>query len=779
MSYFSSRSYKDNYKIDRVFTDNNDDIDFLNLIRIIKIRKRVIIFSSTTIFLLITFITIFERIFNPTYEAKFSLLISDPFKKSELASANSSLNNPILESIGVSSQNKDIPTIIEFLKSPNLLSRLDKKYKIKPNEFAKKISIKNPGTRLSKAKGVLEIRLLSNNIKEGQELINDLSQLYIDIALEKKQEKLQDGLNFLDLQVPELEEKNRLMQDKLAEFRVKNKIIDPILESAELKKSIILLEEFNLQLNSKKQELFEIKNKVKNDKISALGFQSELRDEGDPTGSGQIVPIRDSDEGLIKQLSSIENELSIARSKYKESSSIIKGLKNKYSTLAPIVKEKQMQFLNTSISLVDSRIKTNNEQIKELNLLFLERPALITKYDTLKQSLMISNEALISLINARDLYKLEIAQENPPWRLIAKPILNPKPIQPNIFANLIFGLFFSTSFGLIAGFIVNRLNNVFRNSEDAVNAIGIPLLGNVPFFSIFKDANFLTNFLKGNDKKELTNIPNSKEDINLQTFFYQEAYRNIVTSIRFLESDKKIKFIVLSSSLPSEGKSLNTVFLAKTMAELGISVLLIDGDIRKPTIHKKLELDNFSGLSNILNGSDKRKLDDISQKVEGFHNWEVLTAGSKVPDPTRLLGSNKLKEFFKEIKESNKYDYVLIDSPPLLGLSDAFLIEKIADGLIFLISLNNIQRNLPLDLVKQPIFKKANILGLITNSPVKSEKSDIIQKSRYGYSDLEKYFDKDKIDKDLSQESIINTKFYNTRNYLKKKISPLLNWLND
>ena len=114
MSYFSSRSYKDNYKIDKVFTDDNDDIDFLNLIRIIKIRKRVIIFSSTTIFLLITFITIFERIFNPTYEAKFSLLISDPFKKSELASANSSLNNPILESIGVSSQNKDIPTIIEF-----------------------------------------------------------------------------------------------------------------------------------------------------------------------------------------------------------------------------------------------------------------------------------------------------------------------------------------------------------------------------------------------------------------------------------------------------------------------------------------------------------------------------------------------------------------------------------------------------------------------------------------------------------------------------------------
>ena len=118
--------------------------------------------------------------------------------------------------------------------------------------------------------------------------------------------------------------------------------------------------------------------------------------------------------------------------------------------------------------------------------------------------------------------------------------------------------------------------------------------------------------------KRIFNFANNDENISsYQRFFYQEAFRNILTSIRFLESDKEINVVTITSSIPSEGKTLVNILLAKTYSELDKKVLLIDGDMRKPQLHYRLGMNNILGLSNILTDSSL-DISKVIKKVEGY-----------------------------------------------------------------------------------------------------------------------------------------------------------------
>ena len=167
---------------------------------------------------------------------------------------------------------------------------------------------------------------------------------------------------------------------------------------------------------------------------------------------------------------------------------------------------------------------------------------------------------------------------------------------------------------------------------------------------------------------------NKNENIeSYDRFFYQESLRNIYTSLRFLNSDNPIKVITMTSSIPKEGKSLINILLSKTLSEMDLKILQIDADLRRPQIHSRLGLNNLTGLSNILTNREL-KLSDVTQSVPGFKNWDVITSGTKPPDPTRLLNSIKMNTFIKEIKESNKYDLIVFDTPPVIGLADSLLV---------------------------------------------------------------------------------------------------------
>ena len=283
--------------------------------------------------------------------------------------------------------------------------------------------------------------------------------------------------------------------------------------------------------------------------------------------------------------------------------------------------------------------------------------------------------------------------------------MNPNAIGTPLNKSLIQGTVFSLLAGIGAGLLRDRFDHVFHHPGDVKDDLGLPLLGHIPHVEFFQgvreDKRFLLqeldNSSSSNSQTEISKSTDetiSRKQARYQRFFYQEAFRNLFTSLRFLNSDNPVRAIALTSSLPAEGKSLVNVLLAKTLSEMGQRVLLVDADLRKPQMHLRLGLNSFSGLSNLL-AEDEQHWSDVVQKVPGYENWSVITAGRRPPDPTRLLSSKRMNILVKELAVGKDFDLVLFDTPPVLGLADAALVAEHCDGLMLLVSLNRVDRSLP------------------------------------------------------------------------------------
>ncbi|MBW9148228.1 CpsD/CapB family tyrosine-protein kinase [Clostridium sp. CM028] len=189
-----------------------------------------------------------------------------------------------------------------------------------------------------------------------------------------------------------------------------------------------------------------------------------------------------------------------------------------------------------------------------------------------------------------------------------------------------------------------------------------------------------------------------------------EAFRTLRTNIQFSSLDKEYKSIVVTSSGVGEGKSTVMSNLAITMAESGKSVILVDCDFRKPSIHKKMGITNSVGLTNILVQGVKKEECVVKSTV---NNLFILTSGPVPPNPAELLGSKKMRDFIEVLK--SEFDLVLIDAPPVLAVTDAQIISTIVDGVIFVASYGEAQKKALVD-AKQLIDKVGGkILGVVFN----------------------------------------------------------------
>lgn len=194
-----------------------------------------------------------------------------------------------------------------------------------------------------------------------------------------------------------------------------------------------------------------------------------------------------------------------------------------------------------------------------------------------------------------------------------------------------------------------------------------------------------------------------------------EAYRVIRTSIQFAQAGKELQTIALTSCTPNEGKSTTIANLAVVLTQAGKSVLLIDCDMRNPTVHKNFNLSNKVGLSSCI--SMGTALSDAVQKtsIEGLY---ALTGGVIPPNPSELLGSEQMKNVLQRAKE--QYDYVLIDTPPVMPVTDALIVSRFVDGMILVIASAEIKVEMARDVKNQLVNAGANILGVVLNK-VRSE----------------------------------------------------------
>lgn len=195
-----------------------------------------------------------------------------------------------------------------------------------------------------------------------------------------------------------------------------------------------------------------------------------------------------------------------------------------------------------------------------------------------------------------------------------------------------------------------------------------------------------------------------------------ESYRTLRTNIQYSLFDKEIRTILITSSEPGEGKSTTSGNLALSFAQAGKNVILIDCDLRKPSIHKKFKISNALGLSDVLIGKMK-----VEEAVNKYANrLDILTAGKIPPNPSEMLGSKAMEKLLEEIKDH--YDIVILDTSPVLAVTDAQVLSRKADGTIMVVRAEATKKDSVLRAKGLLDMVGAKILGTVINGVERSRK---------------------------------------------------------
>lgn len=755
--------------------------DFLNIFRR---RKKLIYLVASVTFAVSIIFTIYKRIYNPVFLGSFTLLITDPLDDIERNKANYG-STLAFEKLAINSTVNDLPTLVRLLKSKSILQPISEKYEIPYQQLFNKIKISVPGKDPnSQANGIIEVSYSGSKPYRMNKILESLKELYLQTAVTQKGQRVADGLNFLNKQSPALEAKTESIQNKLSAFRKKYNLIEPIEEGMRIKNAIGKTKDEIISLETYNKRLLDIKYAIEENKIDTVGFLAALKP--DAISSSEAMTISNSDRVLIGELLNVKKSLAEVRSKYKSSSPIVKGLEDRLNKLTPILKENQLEAVNTSIMLNNRRIEILNEKLFQLKERFNLQPDLIKEYESLMQNLTIAKRNLEGIVTAKEKFQLEIAQRSVPWEVIASPEVDPIPISPSLSRNAAFGVIISALLSFLVGYLKDRSDFKFHRIEEVQNELNLPNLAFLPHFSKF-------NINEGEPANWLESLKSFENDNldELERFVFQESFRNLSTSVRFLIADNSMPILSISSSIPGEGKTFISIILAKTLSELGSKVLLIDADLRKPQIHKRLELNNIKGLSNVL--TSDADFYDVIQKVKGLPLLSIVTAGIMPPDPLNLLSSDRYKSLIEEIRSKKEFDIVIIDTTPVLGLSDSSYVSQYTDGCVLIVSLEKVPRNLPKESKDIISGRNAKVLGTIINY-VDEDKSKSLgvygsnnySQSRYGYGNnyvysYSKYGSNKEVPefKNINKEKIFTLREKFSVNYIKEKFKKIISWFND
>ncbi len=721
------QSYSGNDSIRQLNQLSEDGFKWREVIRALSRRRKLIVITAVVITAAMSVQLLKERIFNPVYQGSFRLLIKDPINNNASAQGPQE-GNTNFQSLALNSINNDLPTLIAVMRSHLVLGPVEKKTGI--NNLASRISITPEGGGPGNVgAGILKVSLKGKDPAEDKILLVELANTYLKTAQRQRQQRLRDGLAFLNQQAPALEQKADEVLNELEAFRMQNRLIDAGEEAATSESNLASQEQILVGLKNTRRNLQQVRRQVASGTLSSSGFQGSIssgQNSGAASGSGGSagsslngsITITGIDPSLVEQLTSVEEALAAARSTYQSNSSVVTSLEQKKAKLEPLILASQLQAIDTALQVNADQISATELELNRLNQQFLSQPALIKAYEKLMGRREIMQGNLAALTSAQESFRLELAQNSVPWRLLSPPLMNPNPIEPVMARGFLKALFIGLASGIGVALLRDRFDHVFHNPDEVKEDLGLPLLGHIPHVEFFQgvreDKRFLLSELDSpSNSKENEEKADSKHN-NYQRFFYQEAFRNLFTSIRFLNSDQPLKTVALTSSLPAEGKSLVNVLLAKTLSEMGQRVLLIDADLRKPQMHTCMGLNNLTGLSNLLTESDQ-SWNNALQNVPGYDNWKVLTAGRRPPDPTRLLSSKRMHSLVEDLTNSGEFDLILFDTPPVLGLADSALVAEHCDGLMLLVSLECVDRGLPKEAVERILASGAPLLGLVTN----------------------------------------------------------------
>ena len=336
-------------------------------------------------------------------------------------------------------------------------------------------------------------------------------------------------------------------------------------------------------------------------------------------------------------------------------------------------------------------------------------PKLITEYESLRPKLQIQQDSLQALLKNRQELSLQIARGGFDWQVVEEPALGKTTFVDTLRINLLLGVVVGLFFGSAAALIRDKVDDTLHSFDELEQYLNsLELLGMTPQYLETDELStqLLPQFLRDQTfspfASELFQWVPFRESLDL-------IYKNIQLRNHAHPEETPVRSLVITSALSGEGKSTIAIGLATCAARLHKRVLLIDADMRKPTLHKKLNLPNARGLSTLLASQGSVDSRDVIQSSNT--TIDILTAGPIPKDSVTLLSSEWLQQLMSSFEED--YDIVIIDSPPVLGTVDTIQIATCSSAVVTVGRIDRITRGEFTQAIS--ILQKLNLIGVIAN----------------------------------------------------------------
>ena len=678
--------------------------------RIIRRHKWIVL---ATLVVLVTIVTIGTMLTRPVYRAKAMLEIGKETERVAqgrqiLEMESASVFNPFF-----------LQTQVDILHSRDLARRVIQKLNLAENEEfkAKNATALQDNERevrlvnafqgrydvsVGRQTRVVSLTFDAYNPKLAAEVANAIASEYITWSMESRLQGVSSAKDFLSKRVQEAETALRDAENEQQRYLAEHRII-----SVEDKGDITLAR--TVELN---RQLTDLENERRTAEANYNRSKEVAADELPQVINDATV------QNLSRELSKQKQELANLSAKYQPTYPAVKQVQEQVKQLetqlaehkAKIVKNIETQFqvakkreedLKASFGKSRNDAIQQNRESSELSLIKQKIETNRKNYEDLLGRLRQAEvESDFRPSNIRKVQEAEV------------PIA---PVKPNKMLNIGLSVLIGLALGIGLAFFMEYLNNTINTAEDVERIVQLPALGGIPSLqSLAKNKMLGISALNGNGngKKStaLTALNNELLSGHDPLSSFAESYRALRTSLLLSSAEHAPRTMLITSSHPAEGKTTIVANTAISLAQTGARVLVLDADMRRPRCHKILSTKNDTGLSTYLSR-------DVSlEKVIIPHdipNLYVMPAGPVPPNPSELLSSIKLGYLVAELQD--RFDHIIIDSPPVIHVTDALIISPHVDGVVIVVKSNHTPRE-AVQRAKQALADvNAKVFGVVLN----------------------------------------------------------------
>jgi exopolysaccharide transport family protein len=522
---------------------------------------------------------------------------------------------------------------------------------------------------------IIEIHYNSTDPQLAASVVNTLAATYVEQNFKTKFESTMQASDWLSKQLVDLQMKVETSQEKLVRYQKEHEIF-----GVDDKQNIITekLDELNKEMTAaefdRMQKEAVYRQTQSNDPVAvSAAIVSETTGGGTGAASALLDRLREQQAGLRIQVADLSTQFGPSYPKIAQLNNQLKEIDHQLQSET----NKAVDHLNGRYQAALQRENMLRESFEKQKQEANKLNESAIEYSILKRDVDSNRTLYEGLLEKLKEAGVTAGLRSNNFRIINAARVPTSPSEPNIPRNLAFALLLGVISGVGLAFLLENMDNTVRTPEQAQAISGLPSLGMIPLGS--------KSTRRGATGKRLA-LTASKEVVETVTQVrpqsqMAESYRALRTSLLLSNLGAPPKVIMVTSARPQEGKTTTSINTAIVLAQKGVRVLLVDADLRRPSIHKTLGMGPRSGLSNVLTGSATLQQTIATSPI--LPNLFIMPAGTPPPNPAELLASSNMRDLIVELREL--YDHIVIDTPPTLSVTDAVVLSPRADATILVI----------------------------------------------------------------------------------------------